>query len=203
MKQFILISIFFATGLLLLQVQAQDKFSLGVSAQIQNTRLLVDLSSSHVKGAYRPASVLFMEYEFGKNLGFHTGLGYSMMTQNSDAFKNNFHYLALPLHLKIGRLREDKRVAFTSFIGVDVHYLLKAEHQNPEGSEVDLSEYAQTFQTDLSGGAGAKFRLTESLALEAMLSISYGSMVNADNAALMDINNLNFGFRINLSYKFK
>lgn len=203
MKRSLLISILIATVAFASQLEAQDRLLMGVSAQIHNTRLMVDLTSTQVKSAYRPASVLFMEYEFGRRLGFHTGLGYSMMTQNSDAFKNNFHYLAVPLHLKIGRLKEDKRLAFTSFFGVDMHYLLKAEHQNDDGSKMDLKEYAQTWHTDLTGGAGVKLRLTGNLALETMLSISYGSNVNAYNAALMDINNLNTGFRLNLSYSFK
>jgi len=39
--------------------------------------------------------------------------------------------------------------------------------------------------------------------METLVSISLGSNISVDNAALMDINNLNTGFRINLSYKFK
>ena len=63
-------------------------------------------------------------------------------------------------------------------------------------------KYAQKFHSDLAGGAGIKIRLTDSFALEALVSISHGSNISIDNAALMDINNLNTGFRLNLSYKF-
>ena len=143
------------------------------------------------------------EFEFGKKLALHSGLGYTMMTQNSDAFKNDFHYLALPLYLKFGRLKDDKRMAFTSFIGTDIHYLLKANHIGEDGTKTDIKDYAQTFHSDLTGGLGIKIRLSERFSMESMVSISYGTNINEYNAALMDINNLNTGFRLNLSYKFK
>ena len=203
MKQIILIFFFIAGGAFGLHLHAQDRFSIGVSTQIHNTRLMVDYSSTHVKGAYRPGSIFLAEYEFGKHMGLHTGLGYTMMTQNSDAFKNNFHYLAMPLYLKIGRLKEDKRLAFSSFIGVDMHYPLKATHLSLTGDRTDIMNYTQKFHADLAGGAGVKFRLSDRFSIEALISISHGSSINVDNAALMDINNLNTGFRINLSYKFK
>lgn len=203
MKQTILIFILIAGESFGLHLHAQDRFLIGVSTQIHNTRLMVDYSSTRVKGAYRPSSVLFAEYEFGKHLGLHTGLGYTMMTQNSDAFKNNFHYLAMPLYLKIGRLKEDKCLAFTSFIGMDMHYPLKATHISLNGDRTDILDYTQKFHADLAGGAGVKFRLSNRFSMEALVSISHGSNISVDNAALMDINNLNTGFRINLSYKFK
>ncbi len=203
MKKIILIFILIAGKAFGLHIHAQDRFLIGVSTQIHNTRLMVDYSSTHVKGAYRPGCVLFAEYEFGKHMGLHTGLGYTMMTQNSDAFKNNFHYLAMPLYLKIGRLKEDKRLAFTSFIGMDMHYPLKATHISPAGDKKDIMKYTQKFQADLAAGAGIKFRLSNNFSMETIFSLSHGSNIAVDNAALMDINNLNTGFRINLLYKFK
>ena len=120
-NRIILIIMLISEGAVGLQLFAQGKFQIGLSSQIHNTRLMVDYSSTRVKGAYRPTCVFFAEYDIGRHLGLHTGLGYTMMTQNSDAFKNNFHYLAMPLYLKIGRLNDDKRLAFTSFIGLDMH----------------------------------------------------------------------------------
>jgi hypothetical protein len=183
-------------------LHAQDRFSIGLSSQINNTRLMVDYASTQVKGAYRPTSILYTEVEFGRYLGIHTGLGYTMMTQNSDAFKNNFHYLAMPLYLKIGRLKDNKLLAFSSFVGMDMHYLLKASQLSPDRSNTDIGEYAQNFHADFATGAGVKFRVSGSFSMEALLTLSIGTMINADNAALMDINNLNTGFRLNLSYKF-
>jgi hypothetical protein len=183
-------------------LKAQDRLSIGLSSQINNTRLMVDYSSTKVKGAQRPASILYTEFEFGRYLGFHTGLGYTMMSQNSDAFKNNFHYLAMPLYLKIGRLKEQKLLAFSSFIGMDMHYLLKASHLASDGSGTDIKEYAQSFHSDFATGAGIKLRLSGSFSIETLFTMSIGTNINAYNAALMDINNLNTGFRLNLSYKY-
>jgi hypothetical protein len=202
LKRIILIFGLITEGTWGLHLIAQEKLQIGVSTQIHNTRLMVDLSSVHVKGAYRPTNVLFAEYSIGKQLAIHTGLGHTMMTQNSDAFKNNFHYLALPLYLKIGRLKENKRLAFKSFIGIDIHYLLMATHTTWNGNMTDIREYTQTFHFDLVGGAGIKFRLSDRFFMEGLVSISYGSNIAIDNAALMDINNLNTGYRLNLLYKF-
>ena len=152
MKQIILILILIAGGTFGFHLNAQDRFLMGVSAQIHNTRLMVDYSSTCVKGAYRPGRTLFAEYEFGKRLGIHTGFGYTMMTQNSDAFKNNIHYLVMPLYLKIGRLKEDKRLAFVSFIGMDMHYPVKATHVSLTGDKTDIMKYTQKFHADLTGG---------------------------------------------------
>ena len=184
-----------------LQLEAQDRFSIGLSSQINNTRMMVDYASTRVKSAYRPAGILFSEIDLGRRLGFHTGLGYTMMTQNSDAFKNNFHYLAMPLYLKVGRLHEQKLLAFTSFIGMDMHYLLKASHLNNDGNSTDIREHAQSFHADLAAGAGVKFRLKGNWSIESLFTVSIGTNINAYNAVLMDINNLNTGLRLNLSYK--
>ena len=84
-----------------------------------------------------------------------------------------------------------------------MHYPLKATHVSLTGDGTDIMDYTQKFHADLVGGAGVKFRLSDSFSMEALVSISHGSNISIDNAALMDINNLNTGFRINLSYKFK
>ncbi|MGW8315680.1 MAG: hypothetical protein ACWGNV_08780 [Bacteroidales bacterium] len=189
------------SGITHLDLHAQGRMLIGISTQIHNTRLMVDLSSTKVKGAYRPSNVVFTEFEFGRFMAFHTGLGYAMMTQNSDAFKNNFHYLSLPLYLKFGRHSGQQTVAFTSFIGTDLHYLLKADHLAPDGSRTDIVEYVQKFQADMVGGLGLKCRLSDRLSLEGMVSVSYGSNIVIENAALMDVNNLNTGYRLNLSYR--
>ena len=40
--------------------------------------------------------------------------------------------------MEIGRLKESNRVAFSSFIGIDMHYLLKANHLPQNGDESDI-----------------------------------------------------------------
>lgn len=184
-------------------INAQEKLSLGLSSQIQNTQLVVSASNPGVKGAYRPTSVLFAEYSLGKNMAVHTGLGYTMMTQNSDAFKNNFHYLALPLYLKHGKIKEGKRIAFTGFYGTNLHYLLKAEHLNMTGDKTDIMEQSRKFHFDLVVGSGLKYRLTDQIEIEALVSFSMGYMVNKYNPAFADVHNINTGYMLNLSYKLK
>ena len=90
------------------------------------------------------------------------------------------------LYLKVGRLKEHKLLAFSSFVGTDMHYLLKASHHTPDGSEADIREYSQSFHSDFATGAGVKFRLSDSFSIEALLTMSIGTMINANNAALMD-----------------
>lgn len=198
--KFVFVLLFIAgTGI---NTKAQGKLSAGLSAQVLNTQLVVNVSSLNAKGAYRPGTTIFLEYDIGKNMALHTGLGYTMMTQNSDAFTNDFHYLAIPLHLKFGRLTADKRFVFTSFLGTDLHYLLSARHNFSDGSEKSIIDQAHKFHFDLVLGGGLKFRLSEQLSLEPQASFSFGYNINKYNAAYMDINNINTGFMLNLSYKF-
>ena len=182
---------------------AQEKMAIGISAQMLNTRFLVNASNFQTKGAYRPTSVLFTEYNFGEKYCLHTGLGYSMMTQNSDAFKNNFNYLVMPLYLKKGRLKENQRVAFTSFYGANFHYLFKAQHISSDKTQTDIMNQCRKFHFDIVVGGGLKFKLSDNISLEALTDFSLGYYVNKPNAAFMDINNFNTGLMFNLSYKLK
>ena len=187
----------------LIVVQAQGKLSIGLSTQMLNTKLIVNASNINAKGAYRPTSVLFAEYNFWRKMAVHSGLGYTMMTQNSDAFKNNYHYLAMPLYLKHGKLEEGKKIAFTTFYGTNLHYLLSSNHIDYDGVKTDLTGHSRKFHLDFVFGGGLKFKLSDKIILEALTSFSLGSMVNKYNPAYVDVNNLNTGYSLNLSYKFK
>jgi hypothetical protein len=193
--------IFIITGLKF--VNAQEKLSFGLSTQIQNTKLLVNASSLIVKGAYRPTSILFTEYNFWRKMSIHTGIGYTMMTQNSDAFKNDFHYLAMPLYLKHGKMKDNKKLAFKSFYGANFHYLLNANHTYLNGEKVNIMEHCRQFHWELVVGGGLKYRLSDNLSLEALTSFSIGYMLTKFNPAYMDVHNINTGFMLNLSYKIK
>ncbi len=194
---------FLITIISVLECQAQDKFSMGISSQMQNTRFMINLANPQTKGAYRPTTYVFAEYNFGRKYAVHTGLGYIMMTQNSDAFKNNFHYLVMPIYFKIGRIKGDKRFAFTSFYGTNLHYLLKAQHIFLDETEKNIMDECRKFHFDLTFGAGIKCKLTDRYMLEVMSSFALGYMVNKYNAAYTDVLNTNTGFILNLSYKFK
>lgn len=202
MKRIFPILLLIIEGVIGLQLYAQKSLQVGISSQLQHTRILVDYTSTKVKGAYRPTNILFAEYQFGRHFSLHTGLGHTMLTQNSDAFKNNFQYLACPVYLKFGRLKDGRSLAFTSFVGMDVHYLIKANHVAPDGTRSDMKVHTQSFHSDVAGGCGLKIRLSDRYTLEGLISISHGSNISKDNAALMDINDLNTGYRMNLIYKF-
>jgi len=180
---------------------AQEKLSVGFSAQMLNTRFLVNVSNFQTKGAYRPTSILFAEYNFREKFRVHAGLGYSMMTQNSDAFRNNFHYLIMPLYFKIGRLKENQRIVFTSFYGVNLHYLFRAQHIFPDETQMDIMGQSRRFHFDLVAGGGLKYKLSDTFTLEALANFALGYFVNKRNAANMDVNNFNTGLMLNLSYK--
>jgi hypothetical protein len=185
------------------QVYAQERLAVGVSAQILNTRLMVNVSNPSTKGAYRPTSIFFTEYSFGKKYSVHAGLGYSMMTQNSDVFRNNFNYLVMPLYFKIGRLKENRRVAFTSFYGSNLHYLFKARHIALDETQMNIKDQCRQFHFDLAAGCGLKFKLSDKISAEALTSISLGSSINKPNAVYMDMNNFNTGFMLNFTYRLK
>jgi hypothetical protein len=185
------------------EVYAQEKLAIGVSTQMLNTRLMTNLYNLNTKGAYRPTTTLFVEYNFGKKYCIHAGLGYTMMTQNSDAFKNNFNYLTMPLYFKIGRLKEDKRIAFTTFYGFNLHYLNSAQHIFLDETRMDIMDQSRKFHADLAFGGGLKFKLSDKITFETLTTFSIGTFINKPNAADMCINNLNTGFMLNLSYKFK
>ena len=182
---------------------AQEKWSAGLSAQMINTRFLVNAANFQTRGAFRPTSIFFAEYNLGKKYSLHSGIGYSMMTQKSDVFKNNFQYLAMPVYLKKGRLHENQHVVFTTFYGVNLHYLLRAQHIFSDETQTDIMNQSRKFHFDLVAGGGLKFKLSENITLEALTNFSLGYYINKRNAINMDINNFNSGFMLNLSYKLK
>lgn len=201
-RKFFLIVIFFAvTGLN--AISAQEKLSFGLSTQLQNTRLLVNSSKMNVKGAYRPTAVLYTEYNLWRKMSAHLGFGYTMMTQNSDAFKNNFHYMAVPVYLKYGRLKDGKRIAYKAFIGANFHYLLNAEHVFLSGETASIEQYCRKFHWELTAGGGFEYKLSPKLSIEPLYSLSMGYMLTKNNPAFMDVHNMNTGFMLNLSYKLK
>jgi hypothetical protein len=185
------------------EAYAQEKLSAGISAQMINTRFLVNVSNFKTKGAFRPTTILFTEYCFSKKYSVHTGFGYSMMTQNSDAFKNNFHYLVMPMYLKTGRLKEDKRIAFETFYGFNFHFLLSAQHIFSDKTHESIMNQCRKFHFDIAAGAGLKIKISERMVFEALSAFSLGYFINKRNAVHMDINNFNSGLMLNLSYKLK
>ncbi len=185
-------------------MNAQHGLSAGLSTQLINTRM-VDFGGRNIgtKGAYRPATNLFVEYELGRRCAFQTGLGYAMMTQNSDQFKNNFHYLAMPLYFKIGRLSEDKRIAFNTLLGTNLHYLFGAQHVYQDETRQDIIDLSQRYHFDVVVEAGINIKISEKIRLDVYTILSAGSYINKITPAQLYLNNLNSGYGANLCYKIR
>ena len=185
------------------QVLAQEKIAFGISTQIFNTRFLTNVSNFQTKGIYRPGTVAFVDWKFSKRYDLRSGLGYSLMTQNSDVFKNNINYLVVPVYLKSGQFKENSRFAFTKFYGVNLHYLLGTKHIALDGTKTDITNECRKFHFDLTAGVGVKYKLSNQFTLEALAAYSLGYFINKPNDAFIDINNFNSGFMLNLSYRLK
>ena len=194
----------FALLILLPNMNAQHGLSAGLSTQLINTRM-VDFSAKNIstQGAYRPATTLFVEYEFGRKCAFQSGLGYTMMTQNSDQFKNNFHYLAMPLYFKTGRLSEDKWIAFNTLFGFNLHYLLGARHVYRDETKQDINDLSQQYHFDAVLGAGINIKISEKIRLDVFTIFSAGTYINKITPAQLYLNNINYGFGANLCYKIR
>ena len=185
-------------------MHAQNGMSAGCSAQLINNRI-VDLSAKtlRVKGAYRPATSLFVEFELGRRFALQTGLGYTMMTQNSEQFKNNFHYLAVPIYFTRGRSDEDKRIAYSTLFGFNLHYLLGASHVYLDETKEDIVDLSQPFHADLVIGPGININITDKIRLDVYAALSFGTYINKITPAQLYLNNLNTGFGVNLCYKLR
>jgi hypothetical protein len=193
-----------ATSLFCADSMAQEKWVLGTSLQMVNTKIFdINLMNTQTQGAFRPGTTLFTEYNFGKRYAIHTGLGYTMMTQNSDQFKNNFHYLSVPVYFKLGRLKPGKKVASKAMVGTHLQYLIKAAHQVQDDSHLDIRDQSKDFHMDLVMGGGVEFRLSRQISLEAIGTLALGTFINKITPAELYMNNLNMGYMINLTYKLK
>lgn len=184
-------------------INAQDGLWIGTSIGIQNT-LLSSKSRSEidVKNAFRPISTLDLEYRFSPRFSIQSGLGYALYTQNTSEFKNNFNYLLIPLYLKGGKFKENKKYAFSSFFGFNYKYLLSAKNLY-EGEKNDISEFTRNSHLDYTIGFGLKYKLQENMILESHLTGSYGGNFNNVSFDGFILKNINYGvifsLKINLS----
>jgi hypothetical protein len=179
-----------------------NRFSVGLSAQMLNTRIVdMEVLNLQVRGALRPTINVFGEMNLGAKFILHSGLGYSMMTQKSDNFRNNLHYLMIPVYFKTGAKYGKRKWLLTAFGGTNLHYLLRAKHINSHDLKIDLRDYSQHYHMDFVLGAGVKIRLTESLNAEVLTSFNYGSYINRITDAELYLINVNSGIMINLSYQ--
>jgi len=192
------------TGLFLILIthsaSAQDWFWIGLSGGIQNTYLLSKgRSEIDAQNAFRPNLALNAEFRFSPRLAFQTGLGYSLYTQKTSKFSNNFHYLTIPLHLKAGRFRKERKICLAYFTGVDMNYLLTAKNVYLD-ERSNIVEYTNRLHTELILGLGMKKKINEQFLIEVYLTGKAGGMINnATNDGFVLVNR-NYGIMVSLTH---
>jgi hypothetical protein len=183
-----------------LSVNAQNGFWYGASVGIQNTFLSSKNSSEiDVKNAYRPTSTLDIEYRFNPKLSIQSGLGYALYTQNTSKFKNNFNYLVVPLYIKGGKFKENKKYALSTFFGFNYKILLSACNIY-EGQKNDISEFTRNSHIDYTIGFGLKYKLQDNILLESHLTGAYGGNFNNASFDGFILTNFNYGVVFSLKY---
>jgi len=61
------------------------------------------------KPALCPLFTATAAYQLGERAGFQAGLGYALYAQQSCTFKNQFHYLTVPVCLRVGGFKNPNR----------------------------------------------------------------------------------------------
>jgi len=131
----------------------------------------------------------------------YIGIGYSLYTQNTSKFKNNFNYLTIPLYFKGGSFKNDRKFAFSYFCGINYNYLISAKNIY-QGDKNDIKSYTRRFHQDLALGFGVKHKLTDKLLLETYLTGAVGGYINKASFDGFLLTNMNYGALISLKYRF-
>ena len=179
---------------------AQGRFWVGLSGGIQNTYLLSSgRSEIDAQNAFRPNLVLNTEYRFSPKIAIQTGLGYSVYTQKTSKFNNNFHYLTIPLHLKAGRFRKERKIALAYFVGVDFNFLLSAKNVYLDERN-NITEYTNRFHTEPVLGLGIKKKINEQFLVETYITGKMGGMINNATNDGFALRNRNYGIMFSLTH---
>lgn len=182
---------------------AQDAFHVGITAGVQNTLLASSgRSEIDVKNAFNPVITADIEYRLEPWVGFQSGLGYALYSQNTSEFKNNFSYLTIPFYLKIGGFKkENRKLAFSMFGGPNFKFLMAANniYQN---EKTDISAYTTDFHLDYTLAFGLKYKLNERFVLESHLTAtSFGGTFNNTSFDGFILQNFNYGLVFAFKYR--
>lgn len=182
-------------------LSAQKGIWYGVSCGAQNTYLYSWIRSEiDAKNAIRPFTTLDLQFQLSPKAAIQTGIGYSLYTQNTSKFKNNFNYLTIPVYLKGGSFKKDRKFALSYFAGLNFNYLLSAQNLY-RGGKNDIMKYTRGFHQDYVYGLGMKYKIKDNILLETCLTGTVGGSINNvsfDGFALM---NMNYGAVISLKYQ--
>ncbi|MBL7110507.1 MAG: outer membrane beta-barrel protein [Bacteroidales bacterium] len=179
---------------------AQDRFWVGLSGGLQNTYLLSSgRSEIDAQNAFRPNLLLNFEFRFSPKIALQTGLGYSLYTQKTSKFNNNFHYLIIPLHIKTGRFRKERKIALAYFVGVDFNYLLSAKNVYMD-ERSNIVEYTKRLHTEPVLGLGIKKKINEQFLVETYITGKMGGVINNASNDGFALINRNYGIMVSLTH---
>jgi len=186
------------------ELKAQEGFWYGFSLGSQNTYLSSWLKSDiDSKNAIRPFGSVDFEYRFSPKFALQTGLGYTLFTQNTNSFKNNFNYLTIPVLYRGGSFKKDRRFAVSYYCGINNNFLLSAQNKYLDEKN-DINEYTNKFHQELVLGLGIKHEIRENLILESHLIGSVGMQsINKLSTDGFSLINMNYGIKFSLKYQVK
>jgi hypothetical protein len=181
---------------------AQEGFWYGVSLGVQNTYLVSKLSSIDAKNALRPNTMIDIEYRYSPKFALQSGVGYSLFTQNTSKFKNNFNYLTIPLYIKGGRFKDDRKWGNSYFVGMNFNFILSAQSKY-QGEKNDITSYTNKLLKDIVIGYGVKYKFSENFLLECHLTGSYGSSIDLGSSNGSKLIHINYGGLISIKYQLR
>lgn len=182
---------------------AQNGLHVGFTAGMQNTLLASDgRSEIDVRNAFNPIISVDIEYRLEPWVGFQSGIGYALYSQNTSKFRNNFSYLSIPLYLKLGGFKkENRKVAFSLFGGPNFKFLMAANNIDQD-EKTDISDYTTDFHLDYTLGLGLKYKLNERFVLESHLTAtSFGGTFNTVSLDGFALRNFNYGLVLGFKYR--
>lgn len=184
-------------------LSAQKGLWYGVTFGVQNTYLRSWIRTEiDAKNAVRPVALFNLEYQFSSGVAFQSGIGYSLYTQNTSKFKNNFNYLTIPLYLKGGSFKNANKYALSYFCGLNCNFLTSAQNIY-KGEKNDIKEYTMGFHQDMAFGFGMKHKIRDNILVETYLTGAVGGYINKTSFDGFALNNMNYGALISLKYHFK
>lgn len=179
---------------------SQNRWSLGLSIAIQNTKLQSEtMSRVNVESAYRPFFDAIVQYRFTKKLALESGIGYSLLTQNTSEFNNNFNYLSMPFYLKLGSYKKDRKIALSYLIGIKTQYLFTAKNIY-NNNKTDITEYCDKLHFEGLLGLGVKYKLNDIFEIEFYGFAARGTVINETTHEGFNLYNKNMGLMFNLLY---
>jgi hypothetical protein len=180
---------------------AQEGFWYGVSLGAQNTYLVSPkISSIDAKNALRPYTMIDIECRFFPKFAIQSGVGYSLLTQNTSKFKNNFNYLTIPLYFKWGGFKADRKWSNSYFVGMNLNFILSAQNKY-QGEKNDITSYTNKLLKDIVIGYGVKYKYSDHFLLECHLTGSYGSSIELGSSNGSKLIHINYGGMISIKYQ--